>query len=63
MMKGVVIDYKEDRGFGFIKDENEESRFFHISDIREKTRFLSNLGKYIFWDEDAHVCLLNLHLK
>lgn len=32
-MRGRVTKYFEDRGYGFIKSENGESRFFHISNV------------------------------
>lgn len=32
-MKGRVIKYVQDKGFGFVKDENNESRFFHLSNV------------------------------
>lgn len=31
-MKGKIIKYMEDKGYGFILDENGLKRFFHISD-------------------------------
>ena len=34
-MKGLIIKYIDDRGFGFIKGENEDiERFFHIRDVK-----------------------------
>jgi cold shock CspA family protein len=33
-MKGKVGRLFQDKGYGFIKDENGESRFFHISNIK-----------------------------
>lgn len=55
-MKGIIIDYFEDKGFGFIKDENEEKRFFHISDINDRNAFLKNLSDYYFTDWVERKC-------
>lgn len=49
-MKGVVTDYFEKKGFGFLRDEEHNKRFFHISAIRNKTQFLENLEDYYFTD-------------
>lgn len=49
-MKGIVVFYKEEKGFGFIKDENEEERFFHIKDIKDKNIFINNLSDYYYTD-------------
>jgi len=43
-MKGIIVDYFEEKGFGFIKDENEDKRFFHISEIREKSKKLFKIN-------------------
>lgn len=32
-MRGRVTNYLDDKGFGFVKDENGENRFFHISNV------------------------------
>lgn len=55
-MKGIIVDYFEDKGFGFIKDENEEKRFFHISNINDKHKFLENLSDYYFSDWVERKC-------
>lgn len=34
-MKGRVIKYFEEKAYGFVQDENGESRFFHISNVKE----------------------------
>jgi cold shock CspA family protein len=34
LMKGRVIKYFDEKGYGFIKDENEDKRFFHISNVK-----------------------------
>jgi cold shock CspA family protein len=33
-MKGRVIKYFDEKGYGFIKDENGDKRFFHISNVK-----------------------------
>lgn len=33
-MKGRVSRYFQAKGYGFIKDENGESRFFHTSNVK-----------------------------
>ena len=55
-MKGIIVDYFEEKGFGFIKDENEEKRFFHINDIKEKSKFLNNLTDYYYTDWEERKC-------
>jgi len=55
-MKGIIIDYIEDKGFGFIMDENQEKRFFHISDIIERRKFLDNIPDYYFTDWIERTC-------
>src|SRR5690625_5986299 len=34
-MRGRVIKYFQDKGYGFIKDETGNSRFFHITKVKE----------------------------
>lgn len=53
-MKGVVIEYIEDKGFGFIKDENGDERFFHISNVFDKIEFIENLSEYFYSDYKEH---------
>ena len=55
-MKGIIIDYFENKGFGFLKDENEEKRFFHINNIRERDKFLDNLTDYYYSDWFERKC-------
>ena len=55
-MKGIITDYIEEKGFGFMKDENEDKRFFHISDIKEKEKFLDNLTDYYYTDWVERIC-------
>lgn len=57
-MKGIVVDYFKEKGFGFIKDENEEKRFFHINNINEKDIFLNNLTDYLFTDWVERKCYI-----
>jgi cold shock CspA family protein len=37
-MKGRVTKYFEEKGYGFIEDENGESRFFHFSNVKGMDR-------------------------
>ena len=38
-MKGIITQWKDDRGFGFIvSDDNKEKIFFHISAVKTKGR-------------------------
>ena len=46
-MKGVITTYFEEKGYGFIVDENEENRFFHINSIKNQKKFLKNISAYI----------------
>ncbi len=55
-MKGIITEYIEEKGFGFIKDENEDKRFFHISNIKEKEKFLSNITDYYYTDWVDRLC-------
>lgn len=55
-MKGIITGYIKEKGFGFIKDENEDKRFFHISDIKERGKFLKDLASYYYTDWDERIC-------
>ena len=55
-MKGIITNYIEDKGFGFIMDENQEKRFFHISDIIERRKFLDNVPDYYYSDWIKRTC-------
>ena len=57
-MKGIIVDYFEEKGFGFIKDENEEKRFFHITNIRERTKFLADITDYYYTDWQERKCYI-----
>lgn len=57
-MKGVIVDYFEDKGFGFIVDENEDKRFFHITNIHRKDVFLENLTDYYYTDWVERKCFV-----
>ncbi|MDR2793696.1 MAG: cold shock domain-containing protein [Treponema sp.] len=50
-MEGVIIKYKDDKGYGFIKDENERERFFHISDVQEQYKFKEMFHEYFYLNE------------
>ncbi|MGB5988748.1 MAG: hypothetical protein WBG43_03285 [Marinifilaceae bacterium] len=55
-MKGIIVDYIENKGFGFIMDENKEKRFFHISDVNKKDIFLGNITDYYYTDFIERKC-------
>lgn len=57
-MNGIITDYIEDKGFGFIKDQNENKRFFHISKIREKDKFLNNITTYLYTEWVERNCFV-----
>jgi len=57
-MKGIIVKYNQEKGFGFIKDENEESRFFHISQIQNKNEFLNNITDYHYTDWEERKCYI-----
>lgn len=56
-MKAIVIKFDRERGFGFLKDEKQENRFFHISNVIQKKEFLSLLPDYLYSDWDGK-CLV-----
>lgn len=57
-MQGVVIKYVDDKGFGFIKDENKENRFFHISNVISRKEFLENLNYYYYSEDCNNKCYI-----
>lgn len=57
-MKGIIVDYFIERGFGFIKDENEDKLFFHVNNIKQKGKFLDNIGDYFYNDDEDFECFV-----
>jgi len=57
-MKGVITDFFDDRGFGFLKDENYEKRFFHVSNILQKSKFLESVVDYYYTDFEPRKCYI-----
>ena len=55
-MKGIITKYFDKKGFGFIKDQDENLRFFHISSVIERNKFLSNLPEYIYEESGNEIC-------
>lgn len=55
-MKGIIVDYKFDKGFGFIMDQNKQKRFFHLNDIIDKGKFLNNIEDYLYTDYYDRIC-------
>ena len=47
-MKGVIIKYKSEQGFGFIGAEDGNSYFFHTADVIDKNSFLEKYQNYYF---------------
>ncbi len=47
-MKGKILNYKQDRGFGFIAGENNKQYFFHISKVQNA--FELEVGKMVIFD-------------
>lgn len=43
MKKGTVKFFNENKGFGFIKEENGEEIFVHISGLKEEIRENDNV--------------------
>lgn len=43
MKKGTVKFFNENKGFGFIKEENGEEIFVHVSGLREEIRENDNV--------------------
>ena len=49
-MKGKICDWKDDKGFGFIVEENQSDKvFFHISDIETNER-RPKIGDFVDFD-------------
>lgn len=57
-MKGMITKYIEEKGFGFILDENNQSRFFHIRNVKDKLKLINNLSDYYFSEYNDYDCLL-----
>lgn len=57
-MKGVIEKYIKNGGFGFILDEDYCERFFHISEIKNKERFLENINSYVL-ENNQRCCMVD----
>jgi cold shock CspA family protein len=57
-MKGAITNYIDEKGYGFIKDENGESRFFHISKVKDNAKFLGNIIAYYYSDFEDRDCFI-----
>lgn len=55
-MKGIITFYDTKKGFGFLMDINEEKRFFHISNVYHKQKFLDNIENYYYTDWVDRIC-------
>lgn len=49
-MNGKIKFYKEDKGYGFLKNEKGEDAFFHIKDYTIKDGELPTLGTSVTYD-------------
>ncbi len=47
-MQGAIIDYFTAKGFGFIRDEQGEKRFFHINEVKDQAGLLGSLADYYY---------------
>ncbi|MDD2986145.1 hypothetical protein [Flavobacterium sp.] len=45
-MKGVIIKYFSDRGYGYILGEDDNSYYFHISKFKNRNEFKENFQEY-----------------
>lgn len=46
-MNGVIKEYKSDKGYGFIKGENNQDYFFHISNVKSPEKI--SIGADVFF--------------
>lgn len=46
-MKGAISKYFSDKGFGFIRDEYNQERFFHFNMAQNPQELLENISQYI----------------
>ena len=55
-MKGIVKEYDNSKGYGFIAGENGEDYFVHVSGLREhlKAKGLRN-GQKVLFDIDREI--------
>ena len=61
-MEGVIISFKEDRGFGFIEGQDSKRYFFHRDRISEKFFQLDNKGVPFYSNYYFHECKLDRHI-
>lgn len=57
-MKGAVVHFDQQKLFGFIRDENGESRYFQLRDIQEKDKFIDNLEDYYYTEYVERRCFM-----
>ena len=57
-MKGVIYKYFPKEGYGFILDENDQSRFFHINDVIDKEKLLQNLEEFRYHGKLDNQCFI-----
>ena len=65
-IRGTVIWWKEERGYGFIHGDDNESYFIHFKDILEKGRRNLYRGQRVnFFGKETEKgkCAVKLHLS
>ncbi len=58
-MKGVIIKYFSDKGYGFILGEDNHSYYFHISKFKNRKEFEENFQAYYRYHFDDTCLQLN----
>lgn len=61
-LEGRVITYKDDKGYGFIKDSNNQQYFFHIKNCRFKNPKTDDKVQYILIDGKKGKEAINVQL-
>ena len=58
-MKGVIIKYFSDKGYGFILGEDGNSYYFHISKFKNRNEFEQNFQEYYRYRFDDGCCQIS----
>lgn len=63
-MKGKVIKYFEDKGFGFIKTSDSREVFFHISDVNEVGNIMRGVDvQFTLGENNKGLCAKNIEVS